>query len=348
MPQPKHLHIDAQRNVDSRPGFAWLSAPGSAALSLLQLHVDASIQVFGGILSEITDIPQRVWLKNTAGEVIDEAMCCMHDSTFLITCHGGPGVRRAIEGELTQAGLQQVVATVYQTCAFTRRTLGLLQHAYGASATAMVLEAARETGSLRNLLAAPDQIRALLAETTSCRYLFSPPRVQLWGPVNAGKSSLLNKLCGQSLAAVGDEPGLTRDVIEGKLEHEGFEIRVFDAPGFWSGGTALDADAQQLSKTWRDQADLVLELVPPGAEPQLANAMVVFSQADEPGSEGVSVKRAETIEALKSRLVQRFFGTLRALPASGRFTLHADLREDLQRLCDERMNADELRLRWLD
>ncbi|MCA8917747.1 MAG: 50S ribosome-binding GTPase [Planctomycetes bacterium] len=305
-------------------------------------------QVFGGVLQTVTDIPQRVWLKNAAGEVIDEAMSCREGNAFLITCHGGPGVRLAVEEELAQAGLSQTAANLYGECTFVSRTLTLLQLARGPAAVRMVLEAAKETESLRNLLSSPEQIRPQLAESESFRYLFSPPRIQLWGPVNAGKSSLLNKLCGQPLAAVGDEPGLTRDVIEGRLEHQGFELRLFDAPGHWVGGVGVDAEAQALAREWRGEADLVLELTPPGAAPELPNSLVVASRADAPGADGVSTQRPETVEALKSRLVEHFFGRLAALPPSRRFLLHPDLRNNLESLGEGRLNADQIRRYWLD
>ena len=51
-------------------------------------------------------------------------------------------------------------------------------------------------------------------------------RVVLYGPVNAGKSTLFNRLVGDARAIVDAEPGTTRDALEAKLELSGSEIPV--------------------------------------------------------------------------------------------------------------------------
>jgi len=55
--------------------------------------------------------------------------------------------------------------------------------------------------------------------------------VALIGPVNAGKSSLFNRLVGQQRALVSPKPGTTRDVVERSVLHEGIEVRYLDTAG---------------------------------------------------------------------------------------------------------------------
>jgi hypothetical protein len=255
-------------------------------------------------------------------------------------------VRRALEGEMARAGLQALPEPY--VARFRARTLALLPQARGTGAVKLVLQATGQDAALREALHQPAKIPTLLADSADARFLFEPPRVQIWGPVNAGKSSLLNALCGRSLAAVGSEPGLTRDVIEGRLEHHGFELRLFDAPGTWAEASGIDAEALQLAELWRAEADLVLELVPPGAGPQLAGALAAHSQADESGAEGVSIHRPETLIALKNRLVERFFGPLLELPPERRFALHPELRAELQNVVEGTVSANEFAEAWLD
>lgn len=53
----------------------------------------------------------------------------------------------------------------------------------------------------------------------------------LTGPVNAGKSSLLNALVGRERAIVCDVPGTTRDFLEEQLDLDGLPVRLVDTAG---------------------------------------------------------------------------------------------------------------------
>ena len=56
-------------------------------------------------------------------------------------------------------------------------------------------------------------------------------RVALLGPPNAGKSSLLNALARRNAAIVSEEAGTTRDVIEVRLDLDGYPVIVSDTAG---------------------------------------------------------------------------------------------------------------------
>jgi hypothetical protein len=313
---PLHLYL-----CELPPGrFCWLSGPGASALSLLYLE---------GV-EPVTRIPRLAWLIGAGNERIDETMVCDHRDGLLVTCHGGPAVRRRVEEVLRGAGFQTGQAQPYGGNRFERLTLGLLPQAQGVAAVAVTLEAAGQRRALADLR--PNAVARLLVDSAGAAFLFSPPRVQIWGPVNAGKSSLLNALCGQPLAAAGDEPGLTRDVIEGRLEHNGFVLRIFDAPGTWAGVSELDTEAQRLALHWRDRADLVVSL--PGGSTRVAE----FS-----GEKlAYDVAGPVSLAAIKYALVEHFFGTLRRLLPERRFALHPELREDLRT-----MSVDAVRKKWL-
>ncbi|MDE2383353.1 MAG: ribosome biogenesis GTPase Der [Alphaproteobacteria bacterium] len=56
--------------------------------------------------------------------------------------------------------------------------------------------------------------------------------VAILGRPNVGKSTLFNRLIGQKLALVDDQPGVTRDRREGRAQIADIEFNVFDTAGF--------------------------------------------------------------------------------------------------------------------
>ncbi|CAG0962603.1 hypothetical protein ARNL5_01033, partial [Anaerolineae bacterium] len=99
------------------------------------------------------------------------------------------------------------------------------------------------------------------------------PVVALFGPPNAGKSSLFNALLGKRRALVSELPGSTRDPVRAELNLGGLRCELRDL----SGVGASDADAGRFAQTARSeasQADVLLLLCAPG---QAAELMREFS-----------------------------------------------------------------------
>jgi len=64
--------------------------------------------------------------------------------------------------------------------------------------------------------------------------------VVLAGPPNAGKSSLLNALVGESRVIVSDEPGTTRDAVEVVLDLDPWPLRLVDTAGMRSSSNTIE------------------------------------------------------------------------------------------------------------
>lgn len=56
-------------------------------------------------------------------------------------------------------------------------------------------------------------------------------RIAIVGRPNAGKSSLLNRLCGEERSIVSDVAGTTRDAVDTIVEHDGVKYRLVDTAG---------------------------------------------------------------------------------------------------------------------
>lgn len=82
--------------------------------------------------------------------------------------------------------------------------------------------------------------------------------VAIVGRPNVGKSSLFNRLIGERISIVHDEPGVTRDRIYGKTNWLGKEIRLIDTGGLQVEGQAFQDEIRMQVDFAIDEADLIL------------------------------------------------------------------------------------------
>jgi tRNA modification GTPase len=82
-------------------------------------------------------------------------------------------------------------------------------------------------------------------------------RIALAGLPNAGKSSLLNRLCGEARAIVDPEPGTTRDFIEASFPVGAYRVVLVDTAGLRLAASSVEAQGIERSEQQIAQADLV-------------------------------------------------------------------------------------------
>lgn len=86
-------------------------------------------------------------------------------------------------------------------------------------------------GFLAALAEVMDHMGLLIAAHGRARPFREGELAVLAGPVNAGKSSLMNALIGRERAIVCDVPGTTRDFLEEQLDLDGLPVRLVDTAG---------------------------------------------------------------------------------------------------------------------
>jgi tRNA modification GTPase len=82
--------------------------------------------------------------------------------------------------------------------------------------------------------------------------------VVLIGPVNAGKSSLINALARRDVAIVSPEPGTTRDIIEVRLDIGGYPFTLVDTAGLRQSEGAVEREGMRRARARAGGADVVL------------------------------------------------------------------------------------------
>jgi tRNA modification GTPase len=93
------------------------------------------------------------------------------------------------------------------------------------------------------------------------------PRFLIWGRTNAGKSTLLNALCGESRALVSPHPGTTTDAIGGELRTPAGTVELLDLPGRKEELSAVEARADALARRELAEGDRILYLLDSSRDP---------------------------------------------------------------------------------
>lgn len=212
----------------------------------------------------------------------------------------GEFTRRALENgriDLTQAqGLADLLEA--ETQGQRRAALRLAEGALGRdvrgwldriAAASALIEAQLDFADETDVVAASDpgltdMLARLLADLDAA--LARPPverwkdgiRVVLAGPVNAGKSSLVNALARRDAAIVTDVPGTTRDVVEVHVVRGGLPFVLVDTAGLRDAADPVERIGVGRAVREAETADILLWLGPEGDAPP--GSVHVRSRAD--------------------------------------------------------------------
>ncbi len=105
------------------------------------------------------------------------------------------------------------------------------------------------------------QMQSMLSTSGEGRLLADGIRTVIVGKPNAGKSSLLNLLCGSERAIVTEIPGTTRDTLEETVRLGDVTLRVMDTAGIRSTSDPIETMGVQKAYACADSADLILYML---------------------------------------------------------------------------------------
>jgi tRNA modification GTPase len=105
------------------------------------------------------------------------------------------------------------------------------------------------------------KMRDLLATAEKGRILREGVRAVIYGPTNAGKSSLLNRLLRYDRAIVSATPGTTSDTIEEVINLRGIPIRLLDTAGLRDSQDELEREGIARTERSVATADLLLHVL---------------------------------------------------------------------------------------
>jgi tRNA modification GTPase len=119
-------------------------------------------------------------------------------------------------------------------------------------------EGAQLRGRLNSI---QQEISGLLATARQGKILREGVRAVIYGPTNAGKSSLLNRLLGYDRAIVSKRPGTTRDTIEEVINLRGIPIRLLDTAGLRDSADEIEREGMARTEKSLAAADLLLQVL---------------------------------------------------------------------------------------
>lgn len=113
----------------------------------------------------------------------------------------------------------------------------------------------------RQLATIASALTALRAQARQGQALRDGLVLVIAGRPNAGKSSLLNRLCGRDTAIVSEQPGTTRDVLRERVSLDGLPLEIVDTAGLRDSDEPVEREGVRRAWAEVQAADRVLLLI---------------------------------------------------------------------------------------
>ena len=113
----------------------------------------------------------------------------------------------------------------------------------------------------KEIIKIKQKVNQILNDSKNSKIIKEGIDVAIIGKPNVGKSSLLNKLLDEDKAIVTDIAGTTRDIVEGKINLNGFILNIIDTAGIRKTTDKVEQIGVDKSKNLIYRADLILFLL---------------------------------------------------------------------------------------
>ncbi len=113
----------------------------------------------------------------------------------------------------------------------------------------------------KEIIKIKQKVNQILNDSKNSKIIKEGIDVAIIGKPNVGKSSLLNKLLDEDKAIVTDIAGTTRDIVEGKINLNGFILNIIDTAGIRKTTDKVEQIGVDKSKNLIGRADLILFLL---------------------------------------------------------------------------------------
>ena len=273
LPAPRRLSLRTLRDPSDgtmldRALIAWMPGPNTVTgEDMAELHLHGGLAVRAGVIRALMAFPGC--RPAEAGAFTRRAV--LNGRMDLTEAEGVADLIEADTEAQRRQALRQLDGALGRRVAAWRDEaidcLAATEAALDFSDEGDVDDAGLDRAVLARAAALRAAIAASLADGRRGERLREGFQVVLAGPPNAGKSTLLNVLSRRDAAIVSPVPGTTRDAIEVRLDLGGLPVMLVDTAGLWETHDPVEAEGILRTRRRMSEADLVLMLVPPGANP---------------------------------------------------------------------------------
>jgi tRNA modification GTPase len=221
---------------------------GSAVLKRLLERVIEVGKTEGIRLAQPGEFSLRAFLNNKIDLTQAEAIADIVDATSVAAAKAAAG---SLTGQFSEK-IQTIAQSIIQLRTLVEATLDFPEEE---------IEFIEQFQIKNKLSILKSSVSKLIETSNSSLALKDGLRVVLVGEPNVGKSSLLNALCGQSVAIVTDIAGTTRDRIAQDLHIEGIPLTIVDTAGLRDTNDKIELLG--IERTWQEvnQADVLLHII---------------------------------------------------------------------------------------
>ncbi len=213
---------------------------------VLQMLLDAILDA-GARLARPGEFTERAYLNGKLDLAQAEAVADLIASSSEAAVRGA---NRSLSGAFSDR-VGEIDAMVVSLRVFVEAAIDFPDEDVDLLAEGQVLERVDE------IIAALGRLEADCAQGVILR---DGIKMALIGAPNVGKSSLLNRLTGESRAIVTDIPGTTRDLVRADLNLGGLPVELVDTAGLREAADAVEAEGVRRALSEAETADIVLAI----------------------------------------------------------------------------------------